>query len=453
MPLRDRARTALAALLSMALLTAPAVWNRFPLLQYDTGGYLARWYEPYLVPSRAVVYGLILNAGAPLSFWPVVLGQSALTVWVIALILRTHGLSGRPGLLAGIVAGLSVVSTLPWLTGILLTDIFAGLAVLGLYLLLLRAEALSRGERIGLAALVAVSAATHSATFAVLLALLAAGALLAAIDRARLPLKRLGQGAAALALGALLVFAADAIVAKRLAWTPGGFALSFGRMLQDGIVAKYLDEHCPRAELVLCSYKDDLPRDADQWFWGSPIFDKLGRFDGLGQEMEQIAIASLAEYPLLQAKTAAIATAKQLIDVHTGEGVVNSIRHTYGIIERYTPHLAVNMSSARQQQGEISFTAINRLHYPVALACLALLPLMACFALRRRSLVDIGEFATTCLIAVVANAFICGALSNPHDRYGARLVWLAVAAAALAAVRLYEQRQRLPAREIVVAAQ
>jgi hypothetical protein len=194
MPLRERARWALAVLLSIALLSAPAVWNRFPLLQYDTGGYLARWYEPYLVPSRAVIYGLILNAGAPLSFWPVVLGQSALTVWVIALTLRTHGLGGRPELLAGIVAGLSVVSTLPWLTGVLLTDIFAGLAALGLYLLLLRAEALSRSERIGLAALIAISAATHSATFALLLVLLAAGALLAAIDRTRLSVKRLGQG-------------------------------------------------------------------------------------------------------------------------------------------------------------------------------------------------------------------------------------------------------------------
>ena len=171
MPLRDRARWALAVLLSIALLSAPAVWNRFPLLQYDTGGYLARWYEPYLVPSRAVVYGLILNAGASLSFWPVVLGQSTHTVWVIALILRTHGLGGRPELVAGIVAALSVVTTLPWLTAILLTDIFAGLAVLALYLLLLRAESLGRGERIGLTALIAVSAATHSAPFAVLLPL------------------------------------------------------------------------------------------------------------------------------------------------------------------------------------------------------------------------------------------------------------------------------------------
>jgi hypothetical protein len=337
------------------------------------------------------------------------------------------------------------------LTGILLTDIFAGLGALGLYLLLLRADALSRSERIGLAALIAISAATHSATFALLLVMLAAGALLAAIDRTRLSLKRLGQGCTALVFGALLVLAANALVAKRLAWTPGGFALSFGRMLQDGIVTKYLNEHCPRADLILCKYKDDLPRNADQWFWGSPIFDKLGRFAGLGQEMEHIVLASLAEYPLLQVKTAVVATARQLIDVHTGEGVVNSIWHTYGIIQRYTPHLVVDMRSARQQHGEISFTAINGLHYPVALACMALLPFVACYALRRRSLIDAGELAMTCLIAMLANAFICGALSNPNDRYGARLVWLAVIAAALAAVRLYEQRQRLPASDIVAA--
>ncbi|HET7192589.1 MAG TPA: hypothetical protein VFI98_11850 [Pseudolabrys sp.] len=443
MLLRERARWALAVLLSMAFLSAPAVWNRFPLLQYDTGGYLARWYEPYLVPSRAVVYGLILNAGAPLSFWPVVVVQCALTVWIVALILRVHGMGGRPEILATVVAALSALSTLPWLTAILLTDIFAGLGVLALYLLLLRADALGRGERIGLAVMIAISAATHSATFAVLLALLAAGAVYAAVDRARLPLRHIGQGAAALALGAMLVFAANAIVAKRFAWTPGGFALSFGRMLQDGIVKKYLDEHCTSERLVLCAYKDQLPRDADEWFWSNPIFDKLGRFAGLGQEMEKIALESLAEYPLLQVKTAIIATARQLIDVHTGEGVINSIWHTYGIIERYTPHLVAHMREARQQTAGIDFTAINALHYPIALACLFMLPLIAGFALRQPDMNDIGEFAAFCIFAVLANAFVCGALSNPHDRYGARLVWLAVATAAIAAVRLYEQRRRL----------
>ena len=176
MPARDRALWALAVILSMALLIAPALWNGFALLQYDTGGYLARWYEGTLVPSRAVVYGLILAAGVPLAFWPVLLLQAAATVWIVALMLRAHGFGRRPLLLLGVIAALSVLTTLPWLTAILLTDIFCGLGVLALYLLLLRSDALSRAERGGLIVLIAVSAATHSATLAVLLALVAAAA-------------------------------------------------------------------------------------------------------------------------------------------------------------------------------------------------------------------------------------------------------------------------------------
>jgi hypothetical protein len=104
--LRHRAFWALAVILSVTILIAPAIWNGFPLLQYDTGGYLARWYEGTLDPSRAVVYGLILTLGVPLSFWPVLLLQSALTVWVVALILRAHGLGQRPWLMLGVIAAL-----------------------------------------------------------------------------------------------------------------------------------------------------------------------------------------------------------------------------------------------------------------------------------------------------------------------------------------------------------
>ena len=106
MELRDRALWALAVIASVSLLIAPAVWNGFPLLQWDTGGYLARWYEGTLVPSRAVVYGLMLRAGVPFSFWPVLLVQSALTVWVAALMLRAHGLGRRPLVLVGVIAAL-----------------------------------------------------------------------------------------------------------------------------------------------------------------------------------------------------------------------------------------------------------------------------------------------------------------------------------------------------------
>ena len=191
-----------------------------------------------------------------LAFWPVVLVQAALTVWVVALMLRAHGLGNGRGR-ASIIAA-SAISTLPWLTSILLTDIFAGLGVFALYLLLLRPGHPVAVSALPPIALIAVSAATHSATIAVLLALISPASLVWRLQPPQLPLARIGNGVLALALGCVLVFAADFVVAESLAWTPGGFALSFGRMLQDSIVNQYLDDHCPDPKLTLCGYKDRL---------------------------------------------------------------------------------------------------------------------------------------------------------------------------------------------------
>lgn len=426
-----------AAALSGLLLVLPALWNGFPLLQYDTGGYLARWYEGTLVPSRPGAYGLLLAVAAPFDFWPVAAGQAAAAVWILHLMLRTHGLGGRPMLMLGLSGLLAITTALPWLASLLLTDIFAGLAVLALSLLVLRGETIGRTERCGLVALVAFAAATHGATFLLLAGLTVTAGFAYLLRRAAVSRSGLARGVTALAVGLALTLAANFAVSGRLAWTPGGAALAFGRMLQDGIVARYLDEHCARARLRLCLYKDELPRDADEWFWGSDLFDELGRFAGLNREMETIVFASLEDYPWMQTKAAARAFARQLVAVGTGEGVVNWIWHTYAIIEKFTPGAAPAMRAARQQTSGFYFwETINRLHVPVALAAMLLLPILLTVGRLRKPLADIGALAATTSLAIVGNAAICGILSNPHDRYGARIAWLAVLTVAIAAARV-----------------
>src|SRR5882757_902196 len=79
-------KRAAAALVAALMLLAPALWNGFPLLQYDTGGYIARWFEGTLEVSRSTVYGFFLDLTARPNFWPAVLVQVALTVWIIALV-------------------------------------------------------------------------------------------------------------------------------------------------------------------------------------------------------------------------------------------------------------------------------------------------------------------------------------------------------------------------------
>src|SRR5215213_4922483 len=363
----------LAVIAAVLILLVPALWNGFPLLQYDTGGYLARWYEGTLEVSRSTVYGLFLNLLTRPDFWPVAIVQAALTVWILWLVLRVHGFCVRV-LLATIVV-LSVITALPWLTGMLLTDIFAGLAVLALYLLVKRADALAGWERAALFLFVAFSAATHSATLLVLLLLLLAGLPFALFDRGRrlISFSEIARGAAALMLGAGMLVGANYVVAGRAAWTPGGEAITFGRMLQTGIVARYLDDHCPDPRLRLCAHRDELPTDADVFFWGESVFDRLGRFEGMDDEMRTIVLESLVQYPWLQIKTAIAGTAEQLVSVRTGYGVDTSIWHTYGMIERFAPRTLSAMRAARQQQGNIDFASINRLHVPVTLGAMVLL--------------------------------------------------------------------------------
>ena len=421
---RSRAAWALVVIASVVILVTPALWNGFPLLQYDTGGYLAPWFEGKLEINRSVPYGLLLVAGQYPDFWPVLIVQAALTVWVLAVTLRVHKLGGPLYLLAA-VAVLSLATTLPWLTAILLTDIFSGLGVLALYLVLLRDDALSRGERAGLLALAAVSAATHSATLLVLAGLVLVATLVWLIDRARIPYPRLLRAMSALVVSVLLVVAANGAVTGRIGWAPGGIALSFGRMLEDGIVKRYLDDRCPDATLRLCPDKDRLPKDADDFFWGGGVFDAFGRFEGMHEEMRRVAIEATLDYPWLQLKSIVRETALQLAMVETGAGVVNWIWNTYDTIKAHVPAAVPAMAAARQQRIGLSFDAINAFQVPLAWLAMALTPLIVFFAWRRPGFADIGDLGVAVMLGIAGNAAVFGILATAHNRYGARLVWLA----------------------------
>jgi hypothetical protein len=414
------------------MLVLPALWNGYPLLQYDTGGYLARWYEGYLVPSRSTVFGLYLHFGEDSSFW-INLGIQALaTLWILQLTLRVFGLV-RPSRLAAISVALILTTALPWLASTLLTDIFTGLSVLALFILVVHGKRISTVEKCLLFAFTAFAAATHSATFAVLLGLCCAGWIARPFLRERIAVSGLVQGSLTIVAGAAMLVSANFALSGQVAWTPGGYGVAFGRMLQDGIVTRYLRDHCPQQNLKLCPYRNELPATADRFLWGSSMFDTLGRFTGLNDEMGFIVRRSLAEYPLWQTKAALVATAQQLVHVGTGEGTSGWIPHTYGIIERYIPSQLAPMRAAHQQHWDIDFPAINRLHVPVALASMLLVVAICAIAIWRRKLDDVELLAATVTLALLGNAFVCGVISGPHDRYGARIAWIATFAVLIAA--------------------
>ena len=438
--LRARAADAfwlrLAALALPLLMIAPAFWNGYPLLQWDTGGYLARWYEGYLVPSRSTVFGLYLHYGEGFGFWINLALQSLATLWLLQLTLRVLSMMQTSRFVA--ISLLLILSTaLPWLASMLLTDIFAGLSILSLFLLVVGGSRTSAIEKVALFVFTAFAAATHSATLGVLLGLCVAGWMMRPFLRARLPVAGLAQASLTIVVGGVMLVSANHALSGTWAWTPGGTGVAFGRMMQDGIVARFLDDHCPRENFKLCPYRHELPATADEFLWGKSMFNALGRFEGMNDEMGTIVVQSLADYPAWQAGAALRAMGQQLLHVATGEGTNGWIPHTRGIIERYIPSQVAPMRAARQQNWQLDFTAINWLHVPVALASMLGLVALLAHALAKRRLDDLTLLAATVTLALLGNAVICAVISGPHDRYGARMVWVATFVVLMALFRAF----------------
>lgn len=424
-----------AGVLGTLLLLLPAFYNGFPLVYFDTGGYLERGFDGTLFPGRSLVYGLFMRAAmaAGGGLWPLVLVQAALVVW---LALRTATLV-EPALRpadALALAGLTALATgLPWYAAQATPDFLTASLVLALYLAAWHWGHLSVAERWAVGGAVVLAVASHLSHIP-----LAAGlvVLTAAVSAGWGRVKRLVALAMA---GVVAVPLAAAAVTGEFRLTPGGTGFVFGRLVQDGIVARFLDERCPSPEYRLCEHRAALPRTAEEWLWteSSPLAH-LGGWDAATPEMQRIAWESLLAYPRRHLTSALHATWRQLLRVRTGEGLDEAQHHTIYAIGRYLPQEMPTFAAARQQALALPLGDINRVHEPVALGALALLLPSVALAYRRRwgGLAHLGLFT---VVALLSNAFVCGALSSPHDRYQSRLVWLAVFVVALTACRLLRE--------------
>jgi len=440
--------TARIAAFSVAtlLLLVPAIWNGFPLLFYDTGAYLGRAFSDTLSPGRSAVYGFFLGAGRSPDFWPVVFVQSLVTAWVAALCLRVHGLGDRPLLLPALFALFTVATGLPWLTGQLMPDVFAGLAVLALYLLAFHAEDLSRFEHWLLIGLIAFSTASHNATLAVLVVLLGTGTIVHFLRPKLVARPALARVAMAVGLSVFMLLTANFAVTGRIAWTPGGSAFVFSRLVHDGIVHRFLEDNCPDPRYELCKYRAHLPYHANDFLWHQGPdgpFALIGGFEKGGEEMRDITLQSLWQYPGLHLMKAVQATFDQLLAVGTGWGINYDVWDAYGHIEQLTPEAVPAAHAAKQRLNALHFETINLLHKPVAWFSMAVLALILAASWRWRIFTPLTQFAATVGLALLANAFVCGVFSNAHDRYGARMVWIATFFIAVAVAQLLPTRKTI----------
>jgi hypothetical protein len=432
---------------SVGAFLAPALWNGFAIVFFDTGGYMERVTTMTMAPGRSFFYGLFLWATSIgwRSFWGPILLQSLCTLWSIFLMLRCHDLKPGPGATTWCCLGLALFTGISWYTSQLMPDGFVPLVVLALWLLGFRRQQLHRRERWGLTAIALVGLMGHMSCMA-----LAMG-LVAALLMARVIVRRRGWSLSVRWMPPVAVVVASLVLMPLLhltllgqaAYTPGGPVFIFGRLVQDGVAQHWLAEHCPLPGIKLCGLQDRLPKTADDFLWGggSPFHD-LGGWDGAGAELGHLVGECVTAYPGEVAWTSLRAMARQMVEVATGDGLDEFQGATRGVFSTLSPSIRDQFNAAHQQQGQIRqplFSLLNQIHVPIALlSTLGLLLVIGWGLTVRRH--DLAGLAMFTWLSLLGNAFICGALSNPHDRYQSRLVWLAPLVVGMAAASWWRVR-------------
>jgi hypothetical protein len=424
-----------AALAMTGVLLWPALWNGFPLIFPDTGGYLLRPLEGTVGYGRSAFYGAFLAAGMPLDFWPNIVVQSLVTVFLIRTLVRTHGLDDDSKVVLAIALALAALSSLPWYVSQLMPDILVGWAVIALYLLAFRRGDLGPIEIPALVAVTACAIASHMTILALALGLLAGFVLMRLIGPwIGLLRPQLTTPALAVAAGILFCPVSTYLVTGKFTFTPGGSNFVFGRLVQDGLVQRYLDDHCPDKTVKLCRYKDSMPGTADEWLWTSstPLY-KLGGRKGFRPEAERVIAATLRLYPYQHIRSAMDAAVDQFLMFRTRLSVQPGdnfhVLATFG--EELSAAANARFLAARQQRDKPDIAVLNVIHIPIAAVSLGTIAFIATFKQPKWIDPALRTLCTTMLLALLGNAVICGVLSNPNDRYQNRLIWLAVLAAAI----------------------
>lgn len=453
---RDRALPLwlLAHVAGAAMLLWVALLNGFPLLFADSGAYLRVGTELYYPLDRPVSYGLLIWPFARIAGpWAVVIAQALFATWVVGLALSAIMGRRAPLTLAGTMAALAALSSLPWFAGQVMPDLFTGLMALVMFTMIFAPMPGWRGW--AMAALLAGLIALHLSHLPIAAALIVAGGLLTGWRMGAQPaLARVAPAAAALALalaGLCAVNLAATHVARPVLQSD---KFLVARLLDGHVGQPVLDRLCAREQWRLCAiraYADNprrtLPGQDYLWAADSPraALEHTGP-SAFRAEEAAFARRVMREDPAGVTRLALIGWRDQLLRARPGDGLIAypPQMQVARQIHAHFPASAAAFDASLQQRGALQRWAAMTPDRTIAMIIVLLTPFVVRDAARRGYWMLVA-LSVTVLTTIIANAAVCGALSGPADRYQSRVLWLLPMLGLVAAVRL----AALPARRPV----
>ncbi len=414
-----------------------AIFNGYPVFYPDSGQYL--WVSFDLQPPiyRTISYSIFIRlVSLGTSPWLVVIAQSVIAIFVLRsafnFIVRQNTRSERGGLaFLGLMAFLAFGTTLPWFVGQIMPDVFTGLSLLSLFLLLYDSK-MSLGRTVLISAVLCLSIGTHITHLLTVTLLLLAIFVLRSFGAFRefWPTRSTRGIVACVFLPIMVITALLALSNWRSGFgftlSPGKSVFLFGRLIESGLAADYLQQRCGIEQFTSCKYLHNLPKTSEEFVWGShPLLKEMGGWSGASEEASRIVSATIRHYPVRFVVECVRQMFRQFFAFTAGSGnyAIRSGPEFEGFRELYPGDVPKYLLS-RQSIGKLARDAYRVTPvYAAVFWCSFGVSLMALFTRRLRVRVANQLFVVT-LIFLFANALATGALSNVNDRYQARASWL-----------------------------
>jgi len=457
----------LAGLACLALLAI----NDGPLFYFDTGGYLAQGRSMFnvlgllpgsstapgaaetahaisadgtVVASRSATYALFLmGLYQTLGLGAVPMVQSALLILSVYLAVRVIARLHAPGLDVPRTTALAVLAgclgAAPFYTAYLMPDIFAPVLILSVALLAVAAPALRGWELLLTLGLGIFAVTTHPSHAGIATLMVPAAAVLGALFRIR----RFWIGVALIALIALAAAAeraAFSLTVKSVARADVTYKpFLTARLIEDGPGWAYLTETCPDPGLESCALREAIDGQPQRMYASDILYstdEAHGSLARMPLEQQKRIAAEQARFAELVVKShpfgvaAAVLrnSARQL--VHISVAMTLPVDEMGARVAALTGYLPAALAHARLTEIPAWLGWLDAAHGALYLASAA--ALAALTALPGSALpAALRVLALMVVAGIVANAGICGALSQPADRYGARVLFLLPLTAAL----------------------
>jgi hypothetical protein len=428
--------TPLAIAAAGLLLCWPAFHNGYPLVTVDTATYLEAL-DPGAERDAAVFYAAFVRAFRWYSLWPVVLAQGLAVAYLVHLTLKVACGSLRAEAYLWIVAWLAAFSSLPWFVSLILPEVMAGMMVLGLFLLSTAPERLRHGERVFVAALTAIAAASDAAqlVLGIGLATLIVAASLIFYRRLQPRPTTLALMILPIAVAAVGHIAANAAAGRSPVIAPTAPFSMLAGMIRNGTAQAYLAEHCAEHRFQLCDRLAELRREPENFLADPSRLVPRGE-DGQGWREEARAIVAgvLRSYPAWQAGKVAEHTARQFFVFATSDWLVLRQAGEQWVGRYIRDHFPAEYPlyvGSRQSTARLSSDMVGIWHGFCAIAGVTLSAFLFLEFWRRGDRPMIALFAII-VMATIGNALLTGGLTQISGRNQSRIVWLAILYAAIA---------------------